>query len=239
MNISQSQLALLYVNAVLLGAGLGFFYDLFRVVRILLGERFLIAGCRFDETKLPLLQARGEKKKYAKIRKIVIFAGDFLFCIVSSVAMILLFYRMNNGKIRFWAFPMTGVGFYLYRITLGKFVMLCAETVAFLLETAVRCFFFLVTFPFKWIFKRLRLAAKKQKVQAVEKRRRRRRFEYTQRFEDDLDVRVKEGLLGIADEKGARRDAGNRKQEEAVQPEPVGSDLSGDHRGGVHRRVCQ
>lgn len=239
MNVSQSQLAMLYVSAALLGVGLGFFYDLFRILRILVGEHFSTVACRFQEAKLPLLRERAKTSNPLKLQKIVIFTGDFLFCILSAVAMILLFYQINNGKIRFWAFPMVGVGFCLYRASLGRLVMLCAETAAFLLESAVRYLVFFTLFPFKWILGRLMAVARKCRNNMIEKRRKKRRDGYTKAFEAHLDVRVKKGLLGIEDEKGVRRDARNREQEKAVQSEPVGEDLSGSHRGGVHRRVRQ
>ena len=238
MIISQSKLALLYVNALLLGVGFGLVYDLIRIVRILFGERFSTTACEIRNARLPLLSEKTHARR-PKILKILVFAGDFLFCVLAAVAMILLFYRINNGKIRFLAFPVAGVGFYLYRQSLGRLVMLCAETAAFLLEAAVRCLFFFALFPIKWLGGRLMKTVKDCFGRMVEKRRKRIRENYTKAVESQLDTRAKQGLFGEKEEKGVRRGAGRRKQEETVQPEFVGADLSGGDRSGVHRRVRQ
>ena len=238
MIISQSQLALLYVNALLLGVGLGFFFDWIRIVRILFGECFSTVACGFREAQLPLLAVK-KRVRRPKILKILVFTGDCLFCILAAIAMILLFYRINNGKIRFLAFPMAGIGFYLYRQSLGRLVMLCAETAAFFWETAVRYACFFALFPFKWLCRRMMNFIKVCRGRIVDTRRRHARDDYTKAFEAQMEARVKQGMFGEKEEKGVRRDAGRRKQEETVQPEFVGSDISGGDRGRVHRRVRQ
>ena len=238
MTVSQTQLALLYLNALLLGVGLGLAYDLIRIVRILLGEQFSTSACRFRDAQLPLLSAK-KRKRHPRMLKLLVFVGDFLFCIFAAIAMILLFYQINNGKVRFLAFPMAGIGFYLYRRSLGRAVMLGAETAAFLLETAVRYLCFFAMFPIKWSCRRLVSVARKCHRGVVMKRRRRVRADYTKRFEAQMESNIMQGLLGEKKEKGVRRDAGRRKQEETVQPEFAGADFSGGDRGGIHRRVRQ
>ena len=238
MTVSQTQLALLYFNACLLGVGLGVFYGLLRIVRIFFGDHFSMVANRFQAVELPFIHVREKRKRHGRLLKVIVFAEDFLFCVVAAVAMILLFYQINNGKLRFLAFPVAGVGFYLYRITLGRLVMVCSETVAFVLEAAIRYVFFFLLFPLKWIVNRIVLIIRKRWRRFVEKRRARQRALYTKEYEKQLDIHVKRVLLGREKEKGVRRDVG-RKQEEAVQPEPDGTDFSGGHRSGVHRRIRQ
>ena len=235
MVISQWQLALLYLNAGLLGIGLGLFYDVLRMVRMFFGERFSTATNRLCHQKLPLIQMKSQRKHHKRLSAVVIFALDFLFCLVSAIAIILLFYQMNNGKLRFWAFPMAGIGFYLYRMTIGRLVMLCSETVAFFLEAAIRYVFFFALFPWKWAFHRTVLTAKTLINRRMEKVKRRERVRFTVAQETRLERYVKDVML--EQEKGEPRDVGKTKK--AVQFESDGQNLSGGHRVGIHCRVRQ
>ena len=237
MVISQSRLALLYGCACLLGMGLGLFWDALRILRIFFGEHFSAVANRFREAKLPLIEMKMERKKHKKLLAAVIFAEDFLFCMVAAVSMILLFYQINNGKLRFLAFPVAGVGFYLYRITLGRLVMLCSETAAFVLEAAVKYVVFFVLFPWKWLWNRIILAVKRFWLKRVEKKRKQDRVQFTKRQEAHLEQTVGHELLGEEVRKGVRQNVGKTKK--AVQLESVGQDLSGGHRGGIHRRIRQ
>lgn len=235
MVISQWQLALLYLNAGVLGIGLGLFYDALRMVRMFFGERFSTGSNRLCHKKLPLIQMKSQRKHHKRLSAVVIFMLDFLFCLVAAVAIILLFYQMNNGKLRFWAFPMVGIGFYLYRMTLGRLVMLCSETVAFFLEAAIRYVFFFAFFPWKWAFCRSVLIVKTLANRRMEKAKQRERSRFTVTQETQLERCVKDVLL--ESEKGEWRDAGKTKK--AIQFESDGQNLSGSHRVGIHRRVRQ
>ena len=150
MDISQAALARLYLYALLLGIGLGILYDLLRITRVFLGAHYSRrAARRLQELHLPLLRPR-LKRRESRALGIVVFLEDLLFCLFAAVAMILLFYEANRGKIRFPALICVGAGFLLYRSTLGRLVMLSSEVIVFALDTAFRyvCFscFFLFAF---------------------------------------------------------------------------------------------
>ena len=237
MTVSQTQLALLYLYAGLLGMGLGFFYDCFRLIRIFCGEHFSAVANRFEDVKLPLIEIGNERKKRKRLLSVIIFVEDFIFCIVAAICLILLFYQINNGKIRLMAFPLAGAGFFLYRITIGKFVMLCSETVAFVLEAAVRYICFFLLFPWKWLFNRVRLVLHRFWNKQTEKHAIRERMRYTKAQLQSLETDVDVELLGKKKEKGARQNV--RKKQEAIQSDADGQNLSRGHRSCLTRRVRQ
>ncbi len=151
MDISQSALAWLYFDALLLGIGLGALYDLFRLTRVFLGVHYSRrAARRLQEMRLPLLTPY---KKHAESRAlgVVVFFEDLFFCLAAGVALVLLFYEANNGKFRFPVLIAAAAGFLLYRGTLGRIVMLFSEVIAFLIETACRYLVFFLLFPFRTV----------------------------------------------------------------------------------------
>ena len=147
MEISQAVLAWLYAYAFLLGICLGGAYDLLRLTRVFLGVHYSRrAAKRLQEIRLPFLKPYQKKKESAALG-VVVFIEDLCFCIFTGVAIVLLFYIQNNGKIRASAFLCIGAGFFLYRATLGRIVMLFSEVIAFLVETAIGYAVFFLLYP--------------------------------------------------------------------------------------------
>lgn len=110
MELSQIGIARLYLFALILGAALGFFFDLLR-----LPHRFAQQSLDFGKRK-PAISLR----KRRVVAFVIVFLEDFLFCVVAAVSLILLFYEVNNGKVRPFAFFAAGIGFVVYRLTLAK-----------------------------------------------------------------------------------------------------------------------
>lgn len=127
MELSQSDIALLHFSAWVLGAVLGFFFDLLRLPRkLLLGD-----------------QSRGRQPTATPLRKrravgFAVFLEDFLFCQVAAVSMILLFYERNNGKVRPFSFLVALAGYILYRMTLGKLVNRLLEALLAAIRKVIR-----------------------------------------------------------------------------------------------------
>ena len=241
MIISQTQLAMLYVSACLLGAALGLLYDGFRILRVFLGERFSQAGNRFQNVKLPLITMGGNRKKHRKILSVVVFLEDFLFCVLAGIAIVLLVYQLNNGKIRLLIFPLAAVGFVVYRHTVGRIVMLFSETAAFLLEAGVRYVCFFLLFPWKWAISRLIGVIKKAVNKHRALRQKRDRIRYTRQCMENVEQTVYRTLIkdeNYQKKEGQDAKRANRK-EKTVQSEPDDAHLSGGHRGGVAGRVRQ
>ncbi len=186
MEISQVSLAWLYAYALLLGFISGFCYDLLRITRVFLGVHYSRrAAEKIRELSLPLLKSR-KRRGESHALGIVVFLEDLIFCLLTGIAVILLFYAVNNGKIRFSALLVSGVGFLLYRATLGRLMMLFSEVIAFCVEIAVRYAVFFLLYPFQklvgWSVGRMRTV--KRRASRMSQKRTRRR--YTERERERL-----------------------------------------------------
>lgn len=155
MEISQTAIGLLYLYGTLLGAGAGLFYDFLRITRIFLGVHYSRSAIQqLQKIRLPILAPYHEHEENAALG-VVIFLEDFFFCILSGIALTILFYECNDGKIRLPVFATFALGFFLYRATLGRLVMLLSEYAAFFLESAVRYLFYFLFYPFRTLGKLL------------------------------------------------------------------------------------
>ena len=190
-------------------------YDAFRITRIFMGEHFSSVSNRFENVNLPLIGAPKKPRRRRRLRAVFIFVGDFLFCIIASVTLILLFYQMNHGKIRFLTFVLAGAGFYLYRFTIGKPVMMCSETIAFVLQTTLRYVCFFALFPLKWIVQKAICLVKRFIKKTTDKRMARIRMRYTTEQMEHLESIAKESLLEEGKRKGVRY---RGRKKEAIQP---------------------
>ena len=120
-----------------------------RITRVFLGVHYSRRMAkRLRTLSLPFLPPR-KRRGESRALGVVVFIEDFLFCACAGIALVLLFYGANNGKFRFSALLCTGAGFLLYRVTLGRLVMLFSVGIAFLIATTVRylIFFFLYPIP--------------------------------------------------------------------------------------------
>ena len=97
--LSHIALAQLLFLSVIFGFFAGAFYDAFRIRRIAL--------------KIPLLW----------------HFEDFFFMVFCGVVYAVLFYALNSGRVRGFAFAGGLVGFYIYRKTLGRLVMALSERI--------------------------------------------------------------------------------------------------------------
>lgn len=241
MDISQAALARLYLFALLLGIGLGVVYDLLRITRVFLGAHYSRrAAKRLQEISLPLLRAR-KKKTESRALGFVVFLQDLLFCLFAAVAVILLFYEANRGKIRLPALLCVGVGFLLYRGTLGRLVMLFSEVIAFAIETVGRYLCFFAFLPVRllgrWIGKKLRQMHTRLSLAGQRRTR--------QRYTAQLLARTERDAGGLIPEEPAKD--GKRKRgriletgtKKAIQSHAANSDSSRRFGGRCHRNICK
>lgn len=243
MVISQFAIGALYLYAVLLGLFLGAIYDGLRITRVFFGNHYSRRTARrLREIKLPLIpgaKTRGESRALG----IIVFFEDLLFCLFAGISLILLLYGLNNGKFRFSVVLCVGLGFLIYRVTLGRLVMLCSEVIAFFIETFFRYCFFFVLFPFSFVKRKLVAQARKTALACEVKRQKRERDRYT-RQEFARILVDGDGMLtrkDLSDPFHGRLKKGKKyaTKKKTVQPESDHSGVSGFDRGGVHRRVCK
>ena len=240
MEISQFALAELYILAAIVGIGLGVCYDMLRITRVFLGVHYSRrAKEKLRDIRLPFLKAKKERKE-SPILGTVIFFEDLFFGLLCGVAMILLFYEANNGKFRFPAIICAMGGFFLYRATLGRLVMLFSEVIAFFIGALARYVCFFSLFPFKWLAGRIYASLHATYTKAKAKAQRRQRESYT-KFQEERAASAC-GMVpreGITKRKLKRGHAYGSKTNEAVQPEHVDANLSRHHRRGLLGRVRQ
>lgn len=97
--LSHTVLAQLLFLSVVFGFFAGALYDIFRIRRIAL--------------KIPILW----------------HFEDFFFMVFCGVVFAVLFYALNSGRVRGFAFAGGVVGFYIYRKTLGRLVIKMSEKI--------------------------------------------------------------------------------------------------------------
>ena len=239
MDISQSALAWLYLYALLLGIGLGTFYDVFRITRVLLGVHYSRrAARRLQAIELPFLTPK-KRNSESRALGVVVFFEDLAFCLFAGIALILLFYQANNGKFRFPVLLCTGAGFLLYRATLGRLVMLFSEVIAFLIETLARYLLFFILLPIRTLFKALCNTAFKLGNAMVQKRRYRMRRGYTA---NQLDRVARDACGFVPDvvpknKKMKRGRTVGKRKENTIQPHVFDESASRRPRRGVHRNI--
>lgn len=213
MTVSQSALAWLYLYATLLGIALGGFYDLFRITRVFLGMHYSRRTAnRLRELHLPLLRKR-RRRGESRALGIVIFFEDLLFCMVTGISLVILFYEVNSGRFRFPALLCAGAGFLLYRGTIGRLVMLFSEVIAFVIETGVRYLVFFLLYPLRIGAKWLKHRADALRLYLLQRHRHTLRRRYTAGQAERV-TRDACGLLSVAlKDQSFKREHPKNKQE--------------------------
>lgn len=151
MEISPIRMALLLFYSFLLGVGVGAFYDVNRIIRVIAGIRYSTReGGWMTELRLPFLKIRiGEKSKCTGsfLQKAIVFFGDFASVVCAGAGIILLNYSYNSGKFRFFTVLGLLAGFFIYYFSLGKLVMLVSEPIAILAKYVFLSFFIVLCYP--------------------------------------------------------------------------------------------
>lgn len=88
---------LIFGYSCILGAGLGFLYDLFRIIRMVINPR-----------------------------NIAMFIQDVTYFIISGLITFLFVLGFNNGEARFYILAGEGIGWIAYHITLGEIIYKCS-----------------------------------------------------------------------------------------------------------------
>ena len=188
MSISQAELAQLFLYALFLGVGLGAVYDVLRITRIFLGVHYSRRMMKkLRNISFPLLPKRKEKHE-SRLLGLVIFLQDFFFCVLCGVSLVLLFYEVNSGKFRLSAAFCVGGGFFVYRYTLGRLVMLFSEAIAMVIEVILRYILFFLLLPWKYAFRFLARIMGRMTRYLKTKHQKKQRARYTARELSKLDT---------------------------------------------------
>lgn len=112
------------------GILLGAVYDIFRIRRVAFR---LPREEKATENRI----ARLFRRHLALTDTLLCFGEDVIFCLFGTVVLILMDYKLYYGVPRWYAFGAAVLGFWSYRMTLGKLVMRSAESVIGWIRTTV------------------------------------------------------------------------------------------------------
>lgn len=163
MEISQITLLKLMIHSFLLGGAVGVLYDANRVLRVIFGVRYTKkAYSRLYSLKRPISKKAvsiGVSKGFWQ--SAVINVGDFFCVLAAAVGAILLSYGYNSGRIRFFALGALAAGFFIYRFSIGKAVILVCEPIAFILKYLLLSICDLFALPVRKLYELMRKFLKK------------------------------------------------------------------------------
>ncbi|MBQ2384814.1 MAG: hypothetical protein II292_01255, partial [Clostridia bacterium] len=66
------------------------------------------------------------------LQSLVINLGDLLCVLVAAIGLILINYGYNSGRFRFFTVAALIAGFFIYRFSVGRLIILITEPVAFI-----------------------------------------------------------------------------------------------------------
>lgn len=161
MEVSMTALALSLFWALAAGAFLGAVYDVIRIQRMFFGVTYGSgSAAKLKEIKLPLISkykfASSRDKKQRSKRtsdvalNIMIFFGDLLFCIFSSLVCVVFIYHANAGKARWIVFFGFLLGFLAYYFSIGRLVTFFSQYIVFAIRSAVKYLLFFTVVPIKF-----------------------------------------------------------------------------------------
>lgn len=163
MEISQIMLTLLLLYSFLFGIAVGIFYDGCRIIRVLAGKRYSKKGYkRLDALKFPIIKRTlFAPKEDGVLQSVLIFLSDLICVTFCTAGIIVLNYAYNSGRFRFFTVIGVLIGFFIYKYTVGRLIMLIAEPMLLLLRFIVVSIFIILCAPFYKIVNKLCKIVKK------------------------------------------------------------------------------
>lgn len=119
MAIEFETLMLFFVYSLIVGAAIGVYYDVFRIIRIVLPKSLVL-----------------------------IFFEDLIFCVSAGAFMSIFIFNAGFGIVRGYAVIGAGIGFTVYYLTIGKLVYRLSELIIGFLRKALRFIAGLIAAPF-------------------------------------------------------------------------------------------
>ena len=125
------------LRSLLFGFGLGGVYSLLSVLRMLFGVRYPRESGGWQGVSLPLL---GDKtaKRFLKGKRegaifLPVFVGDLVFFVFFALGYSVFLYAFHSGILRLYSLLGVLVGFFLWKITLGRLVLRFSAYILFCL----------------------------------------------------------------------------------------------------------
>lgn len=170
----------MYLAAIVVGFLLGALYDLLRVRHIASAPPHKFGKAPTPVPLTPEALALPPRKWRAGV---ALFFEDVLFALTAAIVTLLFLFAANKGKPRLLVFVLLGLGFVLYRKTLGRLVTRFASAVVarvhavlrFLWRRMLKPLFVCMAYPFvrlfSWGRKKIETYRKKRYVKKQKKER--------------------------------------------------------------------
>ena len=159
MEVSQIELALLIVYSAAAGALLAFIYDLSVLLRGVMFGNESFRSSKICLLELPLVKCRvtTPERPPSKVanfaQKAVRNILDFLFMLSVGIAVILIAYSENSGRVRVYIPMGIAVGFFVYRIIFKKIFLRISNLLIFLSRAVIIYMYKAVALPVDYISK--------------------------------------------------------------------------------------
>ena len=177
MEISQSGFFLLILYSAATGAVLGAVYDIIRILRALVLPDAPKGRINYAEIELPIIHKKVYKPPKKKLSRAAIDAlvavGDFIFMIICAVAVILVAYTENMGRMRWLILFGAVIGFAAYCFTVGKLVLKISGAAVFLIRAVLVYVYTLAETPVRFIIGKIKNRKRKPRKEKTKKRRKR------------------------------------------------------------------
>lgn len=145
MEISLAHQFVVLLSSIAFGMLLGLLYDCVRIVRCLLGIQY--------KRPIKLFNVRSGEKRIGKIYEgIVMGITDLLYFIIAAVIMSVFVYFINNGKVRWYIYSGSAVGFALYYFTIGRIVISLSSIIAYGIRKGLYIFLICLYEPVRPLF---------------------------------------------------------------------------------------
>lgn len=150
--------AILY--ACLCGVLLGSIYDVFRLLRALLGvTKYTRAANSLYNVRFPLIGSVRQsdlEKVHPAMRTIIYLICDTAFALLAGCVFSVFLYTAASGCFRWFYLIFAGVGFTVYQSTIGRLVSAFSDVLIVLIRIVIRYAFYISCVPYRLIINAFR-----------------------------------------------------------------------------------
>lgn len=144
MEISMSQQLSTIIISLITGAFLGVIYDTVRFIRCALGIKYCNNSFKCS---IKTIKTKEKTRLTGLKENIIIHITDILFFIICGIVIAILVYYSNNGRVRWFIYFFSAIGFLIYYLTIGKIIIRLSGVITEVLKSIVYYTFYLIVYP--------------------------------------------------------------------------------------------
>lgn len=149
MEVSITDQLIITLYSILMGAALGVIYNAIGIIKAVIFQSY-------SEKILIFKRYLKRKRSTKKINTIVTFFFDLLFFVIITPLMVIFVHCVNNGNLRWYIFFGALTGFLVYRITIGRVIVIILENLAVLFQYAFKTAFEFLYKPIKFAWNKVK-----------------------------------------------------------------------------------